>query len=43
MRERVKHGRVNKGKLAELAALRLRSTAEVTDSTDNVSIMVVML
>ncbi|KAA6394826.1 MAG: hypothetical protein EZS28_009648 [Streblomastix strix] len=40
---RIRHGRVNKGKLAELAALRLRTAAEVTDSTDNVSVMVIML
>jgi hypothetical protein len=34
---------VSKGQLAELAALRLRSCADALDSTDNVSLIVIML
>lgn len=34
---------ISKGQLAELAALRLRSAAEALESTDNISIIVIML
>jgi hypothetical protein len=34
---------ITKGRLAELAALRLRSAADALDSADNVSVIVVML
>ncbi|KAA6385677.1 MAG: hypothetical protein EZS28_018795 [Streblomastix strix] len=35
--------KIAKGQLAELAALRLRSAAEALDTTDNVSVVVIML
>ncbi|KAA6386350.1 MAG: hypothetical protein EZS28_018121 [Streblomastix strix] len=35
--------KITKGKLAELAALRLRTAADALDSTDNVSVVVVVL